>query len=222
MVLDMGKLAVLAALAASQALAASDQAVIENTFVKPWVAAIRSGDKAKVELFFHPATRACINPESKLFFDTMVERQTAPGETGNSGFFISGLHPMKGPVPAYLPADEFTYPVEPSYQVDVQFENTDLVMSLFLAQSNGSWYEVFPCPNEKGMVSFRKELVEIAETKKKTAQTLAELKDPLRSELKELLRQDKRVDAIEKYKAAANVDTGTAMRVIDALQRSKP
>jgi hypothetical protein len=219
MVLDMGKLAFLAALLAAQAFA-SDETAIENTFVKPWVAAIRSGDKTRIERFFHPATRACINSSTQLFFDTMVERETTPG-TGNAGFRITLLKPM-GPQDPLPGLDGFTYPVRPTREVDIQFDNTDLIVIRFLAQENGSWYEVYPCPDATGMAKFRQELVEVAETKQKISQLVAQLKDPLLSELKELLRQDKTIDAIHRYQAAEHVDVGTAMRVINALKQSKP
>lgn len=222
MVPNMGRLVLSLAFLASSAVAAADDdaTAIENTFVKPWVAAMQSGDKAQVERFFHPASRACINMDTRLFFDTLLDRETSHDQVGRGPYHISGVRPMKGAPPALLPEDEFRYPVRPTYQVDVQFD--DLVMSRFVAQVNGSWFEVYPCPDAKGIAFFRKQLAGAAERKKKITQMVSEMKDPLRTELKDLLRQQRKIDAAKKYSAAAGVDMGTAMLVIGELQRSKP
>jgi len=62
--------------------------------------------------------------------------------------------------------------------------------------------------------------VEAAEQKKKAAQLLADLKDPLRSELTDLLRRQQKMDAVKKYQQAAGLDLTTAVAVINALQQS--
>jgi len=91
---------------------------------------------------------------------------------------------MKGAPPAFLPDDGFRYPVQPTYDVNVQFDQSDVITALFLAQSNAAWYEVGECPNEKGIASFRKTLVHYAEAQKRASELAASLKDPLRSEFK--------------------------------------
>lgn len=91
----------------------------------------------------------------------------------------------------------------------------------YLAQSNGSWFEVLHCPDEKGMAAFREQQKEGAEQRRKVAQLLAQLKDPLRSELRELLSQQRKIDAVKKYREATNADLTTAVLVMNALQMSK-
>ncbi len=213
---SMGKLAILLALA-TRVFAASDEAVIQSTFVKPWVEALRSKDKAALERLFHPAVRACINPSTQEFFDIGIQRLMDPAQSGP--YRITKLNPMTGPFPAFLPEDGFQAPVQPTYDMNLQFDQSDTVMAIFLAQSNGRWYEVFPCPNEKGMAYFRQTLVDYAEAQKKAAQLAASLKDPLRSELKDLLRQEQYGRVIQKIRDATGVDTGMAMRVMDVLKK---
>jgi hypothetical protein len=70
------------------------------------------------------------------------------------------------------------------------------------------------------MAYFRRQMVEGAQQKKRAAELLADLKDPLRSELNDLLRQQQKIDAIHKYQAAAGVDLTTAVGVINALEES--
>ncbi len=216
---DMGKLTISFALLASSALAASDDDAIQNTFVKPWVEALRSNDKARIVSLVHPAVRACMNdPSTKDFWDYTLYHQVHAAPPG--AYRITKLGPMQGPAPTFLPEEDVAYPVRPTYELQIEFEQNNLVFIQFLAAANGSWYYVIPCPNEKGMAFFREQLVKGAEQKKRTAELLADLKDPLRGELNNLLRQQQKIDAIHKYQAAAGVDLTTAVGVINALQEA--
>ncbi len=216
---SMGKLAVLFALAAASAFAASDDAAIQSTFVKPWVEALRSKDKARLERFLHPAVRACINPGTKDFFGDIVEHEAQFDVSGP--YRLIKMEPMRQAAPTFLPAEDVQYPVQPTYEVNIEFEQRNLVFTRFLAPANGSWFVVFPCPNEKGIAYLREQRKEGDEQKKKAAQLLAELKDPLRGELREFLGRQQKIDAIKKYQAATKADLTTAVMVINALQESK-
>jgi hypothetical protein len=214
----MGKLAVLFALAAVGAFAASDDAAIQSTFVKPWVEAIRSKDTARLGRFLHPAVRACINPATKDFFDDIVEKEAHSDVSGP--YRVTKIEPMRQAAPTFLPAEDVQYPVQPTYEVNIEFEQINFGFVRFLAPSNGSWFEVFPCPNEKGIAYIRELQKQGAQREKKAARLLLELKEPLRGELKDLLRRQEKFDAIKKYQAAASVDLTTAVSVINALQKS--
>ena len=214
----MVRLVALLGLVAWSAFAASDEDAIQNTFVKPWIEALRSNDKARIESFIHPSVRACINdPSKKEFWDYVLQQEhSVPAGT----YQVTKIERMRQPAPTFLPEDDVKYPVQPTYEVDIDFAQNNVILIQFLASSNGSWYDVLPCPNEKGMVFFRQKQVEGAEQEKKVAQLVAGLKDPLRSELNDLLRQQRKMDAIKKYQAAAGVDLTMAVMVIDELQRS--
>jgi hypothetical protein len=218
MVQAMGRLAISFALLALRAYAASDDAAIQSTFVKPWIKAERAGDKARIEQFLHPLVRACMNASSKEYFDFALDNETRAVAAGP--YLVTKLAPLKGPPPAFLPEDGFPYPVQPTYEVQIEFEKSSLLSVHFLAPVNGTWFEVFPCPNEKGMAFMRQQLIKGDEQKKRAAQLLTDLKDPLRSELTDLLRRGQKIDAIKKYQQAAGVDLTTAVGVINALQQS--
>ena len=216
----MGKLAISLAVLATSVFAASDDAAIQSTFVKPWIEALRSKDRTRIERFYHPAVRACINPNTKEFFDFALDREVDKGHAGP--YHVSKLAPMQNPPPTFLPEEDVSYPVRPTYELQVDFDQSNLSMIRFLAPSNGSWYEVVPCPNEKGMAYFREQRKKGAEQEKKTTQLLADLKDPLRGELRDLLRRERKIDAIKKYQAATSADLTTAVMVINALQKANP
>jgi hypothetical protein len=213
---DRGKLAVSLVFLACGALAASDDVAIQSTFVKPWIEALRSKDQARIEQFYHPAVRACMNPSTKDFFDFVLDRETDSATGG--AYRIAKLAPMQGLPPALLPESGFTYPVRPTYEIQVDFDHGELTIR-FLAPSNGSWYEVYPCPNEKGTAYFRKQLAEAAGQERKAAQLVATLKDPLRSELKDLPRHRQKFQAIQEIRDATGVDLSMAMRVMDLLEQ---
>jgi hypothetical protein len=214
----MGKLAICFALAASGALAASDEAAIQSTFVRPWIEALRAKDKAKIEQLYHPALRACINPATREFFDYELEGEVFSPAVGD--YRITKLGPMQQPAPTFWPKEYVSYPVLPTYEVQVQFDAVNTVFVRFLAPSNGSWFEVFPCPNEKGLAYFREQKTERDKQEKKVARLLEELKDPLKSELRGLIRQQKKIDAVDKYRAATGADLTIATLLINALEKS--
>jgi hypothetical protein len=215
----MGKIAVFLVLAAASAVAASDDAAIQSTFVKPWVEALLSKDQARMESLLHPAVRACINPGTKDFFDYAVNHEVHSGISGH--YRITKIEPMRQAAPTFLPAEDVQYPVQPTYEVNIEFEQSNHLFVMFLAPANGSWFEVFPCPNEKGMAYLRERLKAGDEQKKKVAPLLVELKEPLRGELRALLGRDLKYDAIKKYQTATNADLTTAVAVINALQELK-
>ena len=70
------------------------------------------------------------------------------------------------------------------------------------------------------MAFLHKQQSEGAEQQRKTARLVAALKNPLRSELRDLLRRQQKIDAVKKYRKATGADLTTAVMVINALQKS--
>lgn len=212
----MRRLAVSLALLAANLFSASDDAAIQSTFVKPYVEALRSKDRAALERFIHPAVRACINPETKAYFD-FTRRLEADADTSGVEH-VTKLAPLKTEPPAALPPDGFTTPVRPVYELQIDFDRGELLL-LYLAEWKGSWYEVYPCPNAKGMAYFGKQKAEIDQLEKKAAQLVAGLPDPLRRELTDLLRRQEKSEAIQKYRQVSGADIRMAVLVVDLLAK---
>jgi hypothetical protein len=212
----MENLAIPLVLVATCAFAASDEDAIQNTFVKPWMEALRSKDRARVEQLLHPAVRACITPQNKEFFDSAFAHQAESDLSGP--YRVTKISPLRQPPPTFLPED-VKYPVQPTYEVDIDVKPGNVYVQ-FLAPSNGSWFDVIPCPSEKSLAHIRELQKQGEEQKNRAAQLVAELKDPLRGELEDLLLQQRKIDAIKKYQTAASVDLTTATLVINALQKS--
>ena len=199
---------------AGQAGAVDAGAAIRATFVKAWIEAVRSGDEAKVQHVFHPKVLACSNGQTREYFDLLIAAELKYRSRGD--YRITKIAPVKGQEPmSLLPSDGFSYPVQPAYEIDIDFDTTTVVR--YLAESNGSWYEVQPCPNEKGMAYIHEQIAKGQEQGQRAARLLAELKDPLRGELLALLKQGRRVAAVNKYQAATGEDVTTAVMVMDLL-----
>jgi hypothetical protein len=211
----MGRLALIL-LAAFNASAADVTTAVRTTFVDPWIKAARTDTPAQLTRFLHPKVRACINDRTREFFES--DQLKPEGLTPQH--HITKLAPWTRPDPLFgLPADAFAYPVHPTYELNLDNPKSETLIVTFLAQAGDAWYMVVPCPNEKGMAVFR----EMAATKKardeRIAGLAAELKDPLRAELRELIKSGRIVDAAKKYQGTNGLDdiflAADVMRAID-------
>ncbi len=208
--------AAISAFLASHALAADVESQIRNTFIEPWAQALQAKDPEKLVRFLHPQVQACRNAQTKEFFDDALGRLAR--DKIPPGYKITKIAPIEGPtlLDSLLPADSFTRPVQATYEANIQSGTTTFIF--FLAPVNGSWYQVIPCPNDKGMAMMRESIAKGAQEEKRTAQLVAELKDPLLSELKGLIQRDELIDAIHRYQAATGADLTTAHGVIEKLR----
>lgn len=206
--------ALMSALLASPAPCASPDAAIRTTFIEPWIKAVQSKDATKVKRLIHPKVLACMNDQTRDYFDNIFANETR--FDGRRPYRVIQIVALLGPPPDFLPADSFPYPVQPTYQVEVELGDTILVR--YLAPANGSWYEVYPCPNEKGIAFMHQQITEGKEQRRRVEQLAAELKDPLLAELKDLVSQKRTIDAIKRYREATGADLTTAKMVIDAVR----
>jgi hypothetical protein len=54
----------------------------------------------------------------------------------------------------FLPPDKFAFPVQPSYQLQIDWQpGANSIVSLihFIAEKDGVWRLVYPCPNDAGI-----------------------------------------------------------------------
>src|SRR5579871_6707076 len=150
-------------LGANYAFAQSDNAA-QNQFAVSWVAAIKSQDEAKVRALLHPATLACINDDNREYFDLGFKDELRTGAKLGAVYKVESVKRLSGPPPlGALPEDGFQYPVESVYQLQINAETADhhpMYLIRFLAEANGTWYTVDPCPNAKGLAFFAQQRAE--------------------------------------------------------------
>jgi len=199
------------------ASAADNEATIRANFIKPWMEAVQSKDPARVVTFFHPQVQACMNPQNREYFDYIAANETRFERTDS--YHVTSISPLEGLPPALLPADQFVYPVKPTYQVEVQLGNTTLFR--YLAQAKGSWYVVYPCPNEKGIALIHEQIAKGKEQRRHAEELASAIKDPLLAELKDLVGQKRIIDAIKRYREATGTDLTTAKMVVDVVRSAR-
>jgi len=197
------------------------QAQIRNTFVIPWVEALKSNDPANLKKFIHPNVLACINDETRDYFDASMAEELG-GAKGK--YEITKLKLWNGPGPGWtLPAEGFSYPLRPTYELNLHFEQTNLVQIRYLAPANGKWYEVEACPNEKGKALLREMIIKGNEQKKRAAELASKLTDPLLAKLRAILKQHRLTDAAKKYQEATGLDDFTlAVMVMNIVDPEQP
>jgi hypothetical protein len=211
----------------SPSSAASSIRQAQLRFVKNYVTAVQSRDAQKVLQTFHPAYRACVNSENKEYFDQDISRRMryVPG----TGYKVASLQPADPKQTfgaAFLPADGFEYPAKPAYVVQVDFESTNggtssYSMLLEIAPDHGSWYWFGPCLNAKGLEFIRQRMQEGERQRAEARKRVSELKDPLLSDLKHLLKAHDRMGAIKTYRKETGAELTTAVQVIDELEEAE-
>jgi hypothetical protein len=90
-----------------------------------------------------------------------------------------------------------------------------------LAQANGRWFAVDPCPNAKGRTFFAEQRAEGERQMAEGAARAAEMPESLRTEIKQLLAQNHWTAAIDRYREATGADLRTAAIVINAMAVKK-
>jgi hypothetical protein len=197
----------------------------QQQFADAWIAAIKSQDEVKVKALFHPATLACINDANRDYFRFSFKDELQTGAMLGASYKIESVKPLSGPPPlGALPANGFAYPVEPTHQLQIDAETRDhhpMYLIRFLAQANGRWYTVDPCPNAKGLTFFEQQRAEGERQMAEGAARATGMPESLRTEIKRLLAQDHWMAAIDRYRKATGADLGTAAIVIGAMAAKK-
>jgi hypothetical protein len=119
-------------------------------FAQTLVAALESKDPARVKALIHPQVLACRNFAE--YFDLMKgqEFQSLPVR-GYKVSFTALAGDFKVP---FLPPDKFAFPVQPSYQLQIDWQrgpNSLASLIHFIAEKDGAWWLVYPCPNDAGI-----------------------------------------------------------------------
>ena len=194
----------------------------QSAFVERYVAAITSQDSAGLKNLLHPTSLACINRENRDYFDFIFAKELSYGTELRGGYTLTRFGLLDaGAASASEMGDMFRNPVTPThqFQIDTPFDNKNhsLMIQRMAVEQGGTWFIVLGCPTPKGIEFFRERRAEGERQQARAKQLAGELQEPLLSEIRNLLGQNRRVDAIKRYQGSANVDLTTASQVIDAL-----
>ena len=79
------------------------------------------------------------------------------------------------------------------------------------------WSEVLPCPRPETIAKMKAAEEQAAKEEQRLQSLAAQVAEPLRAELIELMKKGRRVDAIRRYAVVSGEDLATARRVVELL-----
>jgi hypothetical protein len=194
----------------------------QRTFAEAYLAAVTGSDLERYKLLLHPATRACMNKDNADYFKTIFDRRV--GKTASKPVLSVEKLPEKFEMIDAMSARGWKYDVRPThaFHIDlVSTGNNQSALVAFSALDAGVWYEVLPCPNGKALIDMREAKLRDEAQWARARGLAASLRNPLRAEVLEFLKQDRPVSAAKRYSEGAHVDLTLASRVIDVLEKSE-
>ncbi|PYV07901.1 MAG: hypothetical protein DMG07_27275 [Acidobacteria bacterium] len=176
-----------------------------------------SKNPERFKALLHPKCLACMTAQNQEFYDSVFSRQSKDTVPANYKTTVEPIAANQG----LLFENELVYPLRPSHELQIHFktENTKAFSSttlvVFVVYDAGRWQQVLPCPGPDTIAKMRVHKEESAKQDRRAQQLAANLSDPLRAELMDLLRNGQRVDAMKRY-AAASGGTMTSMAGAEA------
>lgn len=194
-----------------------------RTFAAEYVAAVNGGDVERLRRLVHPKSLACITDQNRDFFDEILARDLRRKLPGP--YRVVSVRVLDKSAPPMAPPRMVAYPVQPTHQIQIDVDTgpaSSVTVIRELALSNGAWLAVLPCPTAEGLAAFRVAKRTADERQARAKALVAQLPEPLRSELKGLLKEGRRVEAMKRYSAASGEDLTMANRVVDLLEGDMP
>jgi len=198
---------------------AANPALTPESLADELVKAIRSKDSELRKAVLHEKTRACINSQTRPYFDWIFTRQFRYAIPEQYKVSVQPLSKAGG-----LSVDKSGYPVVPTHQVQIDFEtgpyrSTSIVV--LVSEDGANWREILPCPSPEAVAGAQRSSAESERQNRRIKMLAAQVAEPLRSELIALARAGRRVDAIRKYAAATGEDLVIARGVVEHLVQEK-
>jgi hypothetical protein len=163
------------------------------------VAAVKSHDVERLRRLVHPTSLACITDQNRDFFDDAFARDLRRKVPRRHT--VVSVRALDKHSPSPIPPAMGAYPVSPTHQIQIDGDtgpNSSLTVIRDLALSHGVWFEILPCPTAEGLEAFRSAKRATEEHVPRAKILVAQLGEPFLPELKALLGQGRRVEAIRR------------------------
>ena len=186
-----------------------------DDFVKAYVDALDAKDVARLNSLLHPKSLACVTPENRDYYDQA--RAAAIREPVPADYKVEVTPPDDRDL--HLGPTFGEFPVRPTQKVQIHYQEGEDAGTavLFLVQEKGRWLEDDPCVSQQMLKQFRDDEPARKERIAKTDALVAAIQEPLRSQLKALIREHKTMTATKQYQQASGQDYETCMFVIYEL-----
>lgn len=202
---------------------AGDIDAAQRALVERYVAAVSARDSDNLKKLTHPASLACVNDTNRDYFDFVLTQDLRYARDFGGGYTLTSFAPIDAQTATMSEMGGLVKnPVPPThqFQIDTPFDanNRSVTVMRTVAQTDGTWFIVTGCPTAEGLAFFRQRMAAGAQQQARARALADELHDPLLSEIRVLLAQHNRIEAIKRYGAASSVDITTATQVIDTLE----
>ena len=182
------------------------------------VDAMSAHDFAQLKLLIAPSTLKCIGKNEDFLMDRMKKQFDLP---------ISKKYKLtitKLPPGVMNSNKYYSYPMPPTHLMGMEFIDQDgdtATVNLTIGQQDGQWYEAQPCPTELGMERFAK-LVQMRAQRRARAQAeMAQVKDPVKSQLLALISKHDTVGAWRLCMSSLKIDFSTCKGMVSIMSGDK-
>jgi hypothetical protein len=186
----------------------------QQAFARKVANAMSAKDYSAMKELIAPSTLKCIGKNEDYLQDRIKRQFELPI---NRKF---KLRVTKLPPNITAPSKYATYPMLPTHLMGMDFTapdgNQDTI-NLPIGQEAGKWYEAQPCPTAEGMVRFGK-LQHMRAVQREHAKTaMAQVKDPIKSQLLGLIGKHNTVGAWRMCMSSLHYDFPTCRGVVALL-----
>jgi hypothetical protein len=209
--------------ASSQSQSAVAAAKIEAPKITPeqralagkMVAAIQAKDLAKMKDLVAPTSRACFNKDTQPYLDELLKKEMrfVPSKVYQAR--ITGVPPMVSRTSKYV-----NFPIAASQVLEIEFsepDGTSITLNRMIAQENGRWYEIAPCPTPAGMDRFHHfQQVQMA-SRERAKKIYPQVKEPLKGQVRALVAKRDNADAWKLCMQSLHVDFHTARELVSMI-----
>ena len=192
----------------------------QTQFISDYVAAVNRKDVDGLKRLVHPKCLACINNENQDYFDDYFSREIK--ESIPNSYKITNITPIGNAEPLLM-AEAFSYPVRPTHWVQIDFTRGTYDSKSILRQIvkvEDAWFMVVPCPTLDTVKRFRQAKIAKEKQKERAKVLFEKLNDPILSELKKLLGEGKKVQALKRYSSVTGESLSMAKEVLALLKES--
>jgi hypothetical protein len=194
-----------------------------RAFAAQYVAALAGGDAQRMRALIHPRSLACITDRNRDFFDEMLARSMRPAAVERHQ--VTSVRRIDPAEPPGVPPALGAYPATPTHRI--QFDvivgpNRSRTIIRDLAEVDGAWLALAVCPTEEGLAAFRQARQAEAQEQARARALAAEVGAPLAAELRALLRDGRRIEAVRRYRQFSGEGLAMSRRVVELLETAGP
>lgn len=187
----------------------------QREFAESLVKAVNSRDRQGVQNLIAPKSKACFNKDNAFYLDRWTEKQARYVVSGD---YTARFYPLSGKFSETTPLA--TFPVAATHNIEIRYGGTrEMTVTLIrqVAEQNGKWYLVAPCPTADGLARVKQSETARAERRQKAQAVYDKLQDPLLTQLRTLVKQKKYEEAMKQCTGQLKLDPGTARQLIGIL-----